>query len=158
MLKGSLKMVTQTLVLISVNCCHEKHPLRGLNLRQSLHKHAQKWFYPHLKNIHNSFCNIMVYISFPEKWGEFKACKYEFTNVAISTHMHFSCIFMCLYAYYLVFVCVCMWVCGDQLLIITERQQVALYSSTLAIQSNTTVTGSRAIQQALRRPAFMHGP
>lgn len=50
------------------------------------------------------------------------------------------------------------WVCGDQRLIITERQHVALCSSTLAIQSNTTVTGSWAIQQALRRPAFMHGP
>lgn len=47
---------------------------------------------------------------------------------------------------------------GDKLLIITERQHMALCSFTLAIQSNTTVTGSQAIQQAPRRPAFIHGP
>lgn len=81
----------------------------------------------------------------------------------LTAYFHFpSNIYLLVKVYVQVFVCVCVWGGGGggggQFLIITERQQVALCSSTLAIQSNTTVTGSRAIQQALRRPAFKRGP
>lgn len=145
------KLKTQTLVLNQSTAAQGKCFHRGLNIRHCFHKHVPKncfillWKmgnYARLEEKLRALKNVCEYTSVWVQMLGITACFPTFSTVCIVS----VCVF------------VCVWVCGDQLLIITEGQHVALCSSTLAIQSNTTVTGSRAIQRALRRPAFMHGP